>query len=225
MRASNNNNNSSKNEDEHFSNIIKHSSDMRSNLFKVKDINALNKTSKSNLFLTNPLLKKTSFDLNTKMNLSKKNLSNVINNNNITNVSDSKEIKEISRNNFNKTGDESSIDVANINRRNESMFARSSININDSFLSLQDKIFNIMHFHQGGALKQKNISNNDVLENNKKIKYVMYKGGEKSLEKTDLLYEDYLKGPNAFRSNSIFGILQRDKDYLKFKDDIMKTKL
>lgn len=89
-------------------------------------------------------------------------------------------------------------------------------------LPLNDKVFNKMH-PKSNILRQFR-DNKEIIENNKKIKYVMYKNKEKSIDKENLLYNDFMKSPKSFRSKSMYGILKLDKNYIKFKKDEKEIK-
>jgi len=88
--------------------------------------------------------------------------------------------------------------------------------IENEGLPLQDKIYNKMHLMNYNYLK---LNNKEIIENNKKIKYVMYKNSDKSIDKENLLYDDYMRSPKSFRSKSMQGILKSDKNYLKYKKE------
>ena len=127
---------------------------------------------------------------------------------------DKKDPKRLSQNEFNMKS--LFPEITGNSRRTESIFQNSTNKILfDENIPLRDQIFNKMHKYPS-KVKGDNYS---IIENNKKIKYVMYKNSEKSIAKGDLLYDDFMRSPRSFRSKSMYGILKTNQDFIKYRND------
>ena len=107
-------------------------------------------------------------------------------------------------------------------KNSDSEVKTSHILFDSDCLPLNDKVFNKMH-PKSNILRQFR-DNREIIENNKKIKYVMYKNKEKSIDRGNLLYDDFMRSPKSYRSKSMYNILKLDKNYIKFKKDEKEIK-